>query len=236
MSRFLTIDEIARDLDFSPRTVERWVKSGQLRAHRFGRALRISPDDLSTFLKRRRGDATDNQTTSEAGEPTMDDEERNKMKHSFGDDSFDYSQTDPDVIKINGRTCRIEIDDNGLMHLTGPQDVQVQMREFESAQNRLLVVSRVIGADVNAIPPDVLDRMLADHHRSIVQFVPDGTSLDVDPERLPTVLAQMETFLAQAGRAGLDPRMIDAMKRSVIIRKHMIVAKLEEWLARHARE
>jgi excisionase family DNA binding protein len=48
---FLTIDDVARALGVSTRTVRRWIQSGQLVAHRIRRVVRIAPADLDAFLR-----------------------------------------------------------------------------------------------------------------------------------------------------------------------------------------
>ena len=53
--RFYSVHEIAEQLDVSERTIRRWVIAGELIAHRFGRQLRVSAEDLKTFEKLRRG-------------------------------------------------------------------------------------------------------------------------------------------------------------------------------------
>lgn len=52
---FYSIEDIAAHLAVSDKTVRRWIKSGDLIAHRIGRQWRISRTDLETFLKLRRG-------------------------------------------------------------------------------------------------------------------------------------------------------------------------------------
>ena len=52
--RFFTVDEVARQLYVSPRTVHRWIADRQLAVHRFGRSVRVSEDDLRAFLAVRR--------------------------------------------------------------------------------------------------------------------------------------------------------------------------------------
>ena len=47
---FFTIPEVAERLNVCERTVRRWIESGALRAHRFGRLVRISQTDLAAFL------------------------------------------------------------------------------------------------------------------------------------------------------------------------------------------
>jgi excisionase family DNA binding protein len=52
--RFFTVSEVADFLDVSNRSVRRWIKSGELPAHRFGVAVRISEIDLRAFAAARR--------------------------------------------------------------------------------------------------------------------------------------------------------------------------------------
>ena len=47
---FLTVDQVANHLRVSVKTVRRWVQSGELIHHRFGRQLRISEIDLQAFI------------------------------------------------------------------------------------------------------------------------------------------------------------------------------------------
>ena len=50
----MTIDQTAEVLQVSTKTICRWIKSGDLVAHRFGRQWRISKSDLHTFIRMRR--------------------------------------------------------------------------------------------------------------------------------------------------------------------------------------
>jgi excisionase family DNA binding protein len=50
VTQLRTIDETAELLNISPRTVRRYVDSGELPVHRFGRSVRISNDDIAAFL------------------------------------------------------------------------------------------------------------------------------------------------------------------------------------------
>ena len=53
-ARLLTLGEVAELLRVDPRTVERLVASGNLVAVRFGRNVRVTPDDLAAFQQARR--------------------------------------------------------------------------------------------------------------------------------------------------------------------------------------
>ena len=51
---FFTLDEVSDRLQVSTRTVRRWIAAGELKAHRLGRVVRISDEDLRVFLALRR--------------------------------------------------------------------------------------------------------------------------------------------------------------------------------------
>ena len=44
--RFFTIAEVAEIVEVTTRTVRRWIRSGDLVAHRFGGVVRISEDEI----------------------------------------------------------------------------------------------------------------------------------------------------------------------------------------------
>lgn len=50
----LTVAQVAECLQLSVRQVRRLIKSGELKVHRIGRAVRIEPYDFAAFLARRR--------------------------------------------------------------------------------------------------------------------------------------------------------------------------------------
>ena len=50
----LTIEQTAEHLQVSTKTVRRWIETGDLVAHRFGRQWRISDIDLHIFIRMRR--------------------------------------------------------------------------------------------------------------------------------------------------------------------------------------
>jgi excisionase family DNA binding protein len=52
--RFFTVEEAARCLNLSPKHLRRDIKAKKLRVHRFGRAQRISPEDLEDYTRRHR--------------------------------------------------------------------------------------------------------------------------------------------------------------------------------------
>jgi excisionase family DNA binding protein len=52
--RWYKVKEVANRLNVDERTVRRWIDSGMLPHHRFGRAIRISEEDLLTFERRGR--------------------------------------------------------------------------------------------------------------------------------------------------------------------------------------
>tara|TARA_A100001037_G_scaffold54858_1_gene47211 strand:- start:1426 stop:1629 length:204 start_codon:yes stop_codon:yes gene_type:complete len=50
IAALLTLKQAADTLQVSTKTVRRWVQSGELIHHRFGRQLRISEIDLQAFI------------------------------------------------------------------------------------------------------------------------------------------------------------------------------------------
>lgn len=49
------VEDVARILKCSNKTVRRLIERGDLPAHRFGRLLRVSPDDLRRYIASHRG-------------------------------------------------------------------------------------------------------------------------------------------------------------------------------------
>jgi excisionase family DNA binding protein len=54
LPRLLAVSEVAQLLKVSSKTTRRWIEGGELRVHHLGRQLRVSEEDLATFLNRRR--------------------------------------------------------------------------------------------------------------------------------------------------------------------------------------
>jgi excisionase family DNA binding protein len=48
-SEWFTVKEVAFRHKVHERSVRRWIKQGLLRAHKFGRAVRIHKEDLTDF-------------------------------------------------------------------------------------------------------------------------------------------------------------------------------------------
>ncbi len=59
---YLTVADVARQLQISEDTVRRWLKSGKLPALKIGKEWRIDPDDLKTFLAQSRKQPPDTST------------------------------------------------------------------------------------------------------------------------------------------------------------------------------
>jgi excisionase family DNA binding protein len=53
---FYTLEEVAKELRVNPRTIMRWLKSGQLKGYKLGSSktslLRISKAEVSKFLEK----------------------------------------------------------------------------------------------------------------------------------------------------------------------------------------
>ncbi|WP_428667634.1 helix-turn-helix domain-containing protein [Reyranella sp.] len=50
LPKLLTIKQVADYIQFSTRQVRRWIASGALKAHQYGRSWRIAENDLALFL------------------------------------------------------------------------------------------------------------------------------------------------------------------------------------------
>lgn len=50
LPKLLTVQQVADVTGFSVREVRRWIKSGDLPACKFGRALRVSEPDVAMFI------------------------------------------------------------------------------------------------------------------------------------------------------------------------------------------
>jgi excisionase family DNA binding protein len=50
----LSIGDVAEAMNASTRTIRRWIADGDLHAHRMGRLVRVSEDDLVAFAATRR--------------------------------------------------------------------------------------------------------------------------------------------------------------------------------------
>lgn len=53
-AEMLTKVEVSQRLQVSIKTIERWMASGELPAHRFGKSVRISPADYRAFVDKHR--------------------------------------------------------------------------------------------------------------------------------------------------------------------------------------
>ncbi len=54
LQTMLSIKEVAQRIGVSTKTVRRWIESRELHVHRLVRVLRVSEEDLSSFLGGRR--------------------------------------------------------------------------------------------------------------------------------------------------------------------------------------
>jgi len=54
LPRFFSVRQIADHVGVSTKTVARWIKAGDLHAHRLGRQLRIAEEDALNFTAGRR--------------------------------------------------------------------------------------------------------------------------------------------------------------------------------------
>lgn len=48
--KWLTVEDIAEELDLTKMTVYRLIAAGAILAYRFGRSFRVKPEDLDTYI------------------------------------------------------------------------------------------------------------------------------------------------------------------------------------------
>lgn len=48
---YYTVDEISNMLNIHPKTIQRYIREGKLRAAKIGKSWRITGHDLSTFIE-----------------------------------------------------------------------------------------------------------------------------------------------------------------------------------------
>jgi excisionase family DNA binding protein len=51
----LLIEHVGKVLGMSARTIRRKIEKGEIKACRFGRLVRVHPDDLAAYVDRQRG-------------------------------------------------------------------------------------------------------------------------------------------------------------------------------------
>jgi excisionase family DNA binding protein len=61
MDEWLTLEQIAEELQFHIETVRGWVRAKQLTAYRTGKSYRVKRSDLDQFLAKRRTTGQDTQ-------------------------------------------------------------------------------------------------------------------------------------------------------------------------------
>jgi hypothetical protein len=152
-------------------------------------------------------------------------------------------------MQIGGRTCFQWVDAEGNARMSGPKELQDVMNELIRASDFLRSASNAIGQDVNLLKPDVLDGVLRKHHVELAQLVADGSEFDVSQEGYEEFVdrfGEVGAFLQEViDRSGDDvkslesfryfdnseirlDRISEAQQRSVLIRRHMMEAKIED--------
>jgi hypothetical protein len=153
-------------------------------------------------------------------------------------------------IQIAGRTCFEWVDAEGNARMSGPEELQDVMKELIRGADFLRSASNAIGQDVNLLKPDALDGVLRKHHVELAQLVADGSEFDVSQEGYEEFVdrfGEVGEFLQEViDRSGDDEKIplesfryfdnseirldkiSEAEQRSVLIRRHMMEAKIED--------
>lgn len=51
VEKYYTVEQIAAMIDLHPKTIQRYIREGRLKAQKLGKAWRVSGHDLSTFIE-----------------------------------------------------------------------------------------------------------------------------------------------------------------------------------------
>ncbi|MDD5703194.1 MAG: helix-turn-helix domain-containing protein [Dehalococcoidales bacterium] len=58
VEKFYSVDQIAKMIEMHPKTVQRYIREGRLKAQKIGKAWRVTGHDLSTFVEGTEGTGT----------------------------------------------------------------------------------------------------------------------------------------------------------------------------------
>ncbi|MBT2718059.1 helix-turn-helix domain-containing protein [Bacillus sp. ISL-57] len=50
-SKYLTVEQVAKDLGLTEKTVRKYINDGELTAYKLGTSWKIAPSDVEEFLK-----------------------------------------------------------------------------------------------------------------------------------------------------------------------------------------
>lgn len=50
MGKYLTVKEIAEELNVAPRTIIKWRQNGRIPCYKIGRAVRFNPDEVKAAI------------------------------------------------------------------------------------------------------------------------------------------------------------------------------------------
>ena len=70
MKKYLTVGQVAEQLDVHPNTVRRWLESGKLQAYRMGGCLLVRGRDVDKFIQPK--ETSGNGEVQEAGAAVLD--------------------------------------------------------------------------------------------------------------------------------------------------------------------
>ena len=136
-------------------------------------------------------------------------------------------------MQMSDKTCFIWVAGDGKTRMSGPDEVLDEMNEYIRAADFLRAVSHAIGENVNRLDLNTLDKLLAQHHVELANLVPDGDFLDMSPQQYDAFIAERAFWFNRALKAAKALRLsglsadMRGIRRSFLIRAHMIRAKIE---------
>jgi hypothetical protein len=146
----------------------------------------------------------------------------------------------PHEERICGRNCVQWVDANGRPPMSGSEEIHEQMKKPNDYADQLLRIMQVIGGNVATPDLPSLDDLLGQRHAELANLVPDGSECDVtedlykrikdaDNERSDEELAWLAAVVNQDGDViGNEEGIAAIIRRSILIRNHLLEAKIEE--------
>jgi hypothetical protein len=146
---------------------------------------------------------------------------------------------------LAGRTCFIWFDADGNTRVSGPEGIREEMDDYIRGVDILRTIRDVIGDDFRDLDLDVLDGRLSEVHRELAQLVLDDSRYDVSEETYNAFMKTTATLSEEQLKRNFDERVragsvedwpaeLDkaelgkALRRAILIRLHMMKAKIEE--------
>lgn len=151
-NRFYSVDDISSILDMHPKTVQRYIREGKIKASKLGKAWHVSEEDFNAFIKVS-GLKTD--SSNQAQSSSKDIENRNIQDYIKVSSVVDISvkSTDDAINIANILTATL----GGKKDIYGPSTMNIQFIEPENKVRVMLWGNVKFMEDMMHFMSDYLD-------------------------------------------------------------------------------